>query len=220
VDGAEHAAPPGLLFAIHPNQADAEEHQRACNNAYKRYRDEQLRKLPLLAVKYGIDPSSPDALLQLLLFLAAKDSPGFRLDRGRRGPPKTWDESKHAELMADIAAVQRSKACSDQNACKILLTSPRYRSRYDSYNPKGSLENRSKSLHNRLLEARKARTIATTFLPGMKDYGIDVLIENFGADPDDVKAAQARLTAHKATAQKISSPPNRPSAAKLKKPSR
>ena len=153
--GPSTLQPPGLLFAIAPNQAEAEEHQRAWDNAHKRYFDEQLGKLPLLAAKYEVDPSRPDALLQLLLLLAAEVAPGFRLDWGRRGPPKKWDESKQKELMADIAAVQRSKARSDQNACKILLTSPRYRARYDSYNPKGSLENRIKSLHNRLLEARK-----------------------------------------------------------------
>src|SRR5262245_24838983 len=56
--GPSTPEPEGLLYAIAPTQAAKDEHQRAWNEAYKKYLEEQLRKLPLLAQEYGIDTQS------------------------------------------------------------------------------------------------------------------------------------------------------------------
>jgi hypothetical protein len=81
-----------------------------------------------------------------------------------------------------------------------------------------------RSLHNRLVEARRARNFAARLVSSDrhdKDYAIDALIVSFGADPDDVRAAQGRMTARLAGfQQQISLPRKRPRAVKRNKPSR
>lgn len=44
-----------LLLDISLTKSEIEEHQRALHEAYGKYTEEQLRKLPLLAQEYGID---------------------------------------------------------------------------------------------------------------------------------------------------------------------
>src|SRR5262245_19017372 len=83
-------SPLKTLLNVVPTKAEREEHQCACNEADKNYVEEQLRKLPLLAQEYGMDTRS-DAwigiverndvwVLWLLLTVAPKVVPGFRLD--------------------------------------------------------------------------------------------------------------------------------------------
>ena len=139
-------SPRKALLDIAPTKAEIEEHQRALNEAYGKYIEEQLRKLPLLAQEYGIDTRG-DAwvgiverndvwVLWLLLALAREAVPGFRLDFGSRRGARKWNEVAQAGLIADIEAVkhrwqeQGRGKCSDLQACRTLVSTPRYRKRY------------------------------------------------------------------------------------------
>jgi hypothetical protein len=197
------------LLQIVPTKAEIEEHQRAWNEADNRYLAEQLRKLPLLAKEYGID-TRQDAwigiasrndvwVLGVLLALARKVVPGFRLDFGSRRGARKWNASTQAELIADIEAVkcrEGRRKCTDLEACHILVSSPRYRPRYGRFSPKQSQGKRARSLNTRLVEARKAKTWVARLLANtdgeFKQLLTDRVISLFTHDPQDAASAKAR----------------------------
>src|SRR5262249_32288991 len=95
--------PGGIFYEQAPTQEAKDEHERAWEAAYWKFREEQARKLPLLAQEYGIDTTSEAWPFRLLLLLAEKVAPGFRVNWGRHhGPQPTWTDSTWAELRADI----------------------------------------------------------------------------------------------------------------------
>jgi hypothetical protein len=208
-------SPLKMLLNVVPTKAEIEEHQRACNEADKKYVEEQLRKLPLLAQEYGMDTRS-DAwigivkrndvwVLRLLLALAPKVVPGFRLDFGSRRGARKWDEGAQAELIADIEAVkhrrqeERRGKCSDLQACRILVSSPRYRERYGRFSPRQSRDKRARSLNTRLVEARNAKTWVARLLTKadgeLKQMLTAQVISLFTCDPQDAASAKARYEA-------------------------
>ena len=204
------------LLKVPPTKAEIEEHQRAYNEADTKYVEEQLRKLPLLAQEYGMDTRS-DAwigiverndvwVLGLLLALARKVVPGFRLDFGSRRGARKWDEGAQAELIADIEAVkhrrqeeERRGKCSDLQACRILVSSPRYRERYGRLSPRQSQDKRALSLNTRLVEARKAKTWVARLLTKtngeLKQLLTAQVISLFTCDPQDAASAKVRYDA-------------------------
>jgi hypothetical protein len=207
-------SPLKTLLNVVPTKAEIEEHQRACNEADKKYVEEQLRKLPLLAQEYGMDTRS-DAwigiverndvwVLGLLLALAPKVVPGFRLDFGSRRGARKWDEGAQAELIADIEAVkhrlqEQGRQCSDLQACGILVSTPRYRERYGRFSPRQSRDKRARSLNTRLVEARNAKTWVARFLANpdgeIKQLWTDKVISLFAHDPEEAASAKARYDA-------------------------
>jgi hypothetical protein len=204
-----------MLLQLVPTKAEIEEHQRAWNDADYKYLNEQLRKLPLLAQEYGID-TREDAwvgilernevwVLWVLLALARKVVPGFRRDFGSRRGARKWNASAQAELIADIEAVkhrrgeERRGKCSDLQACRILLSTARYRARYGRLYPKKSLEKRVPSLNSRLVEARNAKTWVPRLLADADGEFKQLLtyrvISLFTHDPQDAASAKARYDA-------------------------
>jgi len=202
--GPSTPQPEGLLYAIAPTQAAKDEHQRAWNEAYRKCFEERLRKLPLLAQEYGIDTRDDAWPIQLLLFLAEKEAPGLRIDwRGRPGPsPTTWTDSTWAELRADIEVEKRKLKqqglrATDKQACRVLVSAPKYRRRYGKIGRGRSIELRAKLLNNQLVYARNSKGIAAKLMkkwPGPHS-GIDSLISIYALDPDERAAAQERITA-------------------------
>jgi hypothetical protein len=202
------------LLNVVPTKAEIEEHQRACNEADKKYVEEQLRKLPLLAQEYGMDTRS-DAwigiverndvwVLGLLLALAPKVVPGFRLDFGSRRGARKWDEEAQAELIADIEAVkhrwqEQGRECSDLQACRILVSSLRYRERIGRFSRRQSRDKRARSLNTRLVEARNGKTWVALLLANadgeLKQLLTDKVISLFAYDPQEAASAKARYDA-------------------------
>jgi hypothetical protein len=148
-------SPLKAVLNLAPTKAEVKEHQRALNEAANKCFDEQLRKLPLLAQEHGIDTQSDSWvgvldrndiwILRLLLALAEKMVPGFRLDFGSRRGRRKWKEDAQAELLADIETVKRRKNCSDLQACRILVSTKRYEARYGG-NRGQSKDKRARSL--------------------------------------------------------------------------
>jgi hypothetical protein len=204
-------SPLKMLLNVVPTKAEIEEHQRACNEADKKYVEEQLRKLPLLAQEYGMDTRS-DAwigiverndvwILGLLVALAREVVPGFRLDFGSRRGARKWDEGAQAELIADIEAVkhrwqEQGRKCSDLQACRILVSSSRYRPRYGSFSRGQSEGKRARSLNTRLVEARNAKTWVARLLTKadgeLKQMLTAQVISLFTCDPQEQASAKAR----------------------------
>jgi hypothetical protein len=207
-------SPLKTMLKVVPTKAEIEEHQRAWNEADNKYFIEQLRKLPLLAQEYGID-TRDDAwvgiverndvwVLGVLLALARKVVPGFRRDFGSRRGARKWNESAQAELMADIEAVKRREGrrkCPDLQACRILVSSPRYRPRYGDFSSRQSQDKRARSLNNRLVEARNAKTLVARLLANadgeLKQLLTERVISLFTHDPQDAASAKARYDARR-----------------------
>ena len=160
---------------------------------------EQLRKVTLLAERYQIDLASEGALLSMLLRLAGETVPGVRVNYGskRPGAPKKWTHSSDAELIADVEAEKRHSYCGDTKACRILITSPRYRKRYGEV-ARHNIDTRRKSLNTRLIEAPNRRSLATSMLflgesdPTLREIGLNNLIEFFAFDPKLAEEAKQR----------------------------
>ena len=209
---ASPQSPSKMLLQIVPTKAEIEEHQRAWNEAENKYLNEQLRKLPLLAQEYGIG-TRDDAwvgivdrndvwVLGVLLALARKVVPGFRRDFGSRRGARKWNQSAQAELIADIEAVkhrlreQRRGKCSDLQACRILVSTAKYRVRYGGFNSGQSEGKRARSLNTRLVEARNAKTWVARLLANadgeFKQLLTDRVISLFTCDPQDLASAKAR----------------------------
>jgi hypothetical protein len=199
------------VLGVVPTKAEIDEHQRAWNEADNKYLNEQLRKLPLLAQEYGID-TRDDAwvgiaerndvwVLGLLVALAREVVPGFRLDFGSRRGARKWDEGAQAELIADIEAVkhrwqEQGRKCSDLQACRILVSSSRYRPRYGSFSRGQSEGKRARSLNARLVEARNAKTWVARLLTKadgeLKQMLTAQVISLFTCDPQEQASAKAR----------------------------
>jgi hypothetical protein len=205
-------SPLKTLLNVAPTKAEIEEHQRAWKEADNKYVEEQLRKLPLLAQEYGIDTRS-DAwvgiaerndvwVLGLLLALARKVVPGFRPDFGSRRGARKWNEGAQAELIADVETVkhrwqeQGRGKCPDLQACRILVSTARYRPRYGGHNPGQSQVKRARSLNARLVEARNAKTWVARLLANadgeFKQLLTDRVISLFACDPQEAASAKVR----------------------------
>jgi hypothetical protein len=85
---------------------------------------------------YGVDPSRPDTDFRLALALAGAHVPGFRVDgplpkkRGRTGPKLEWTAIRLIGVLNDVDALTRAKHTSALNACRLLCTLPKYKTRY------------------------------------------------------------------------------------------
>jgi hypothetical protein len=197
------------LLSVPPTQAEEDEHRRAWEAAYWKYREEQLRKLPLLAQECGVDTRDDGWPIRLLLFLAEKEAPGFGINWGRRpGPKPEWNDSTYTELRADIEAEkrklkERGLQATDKAACRILVSTPKYASRYGEYNRGRSEEGKDKGarlLHNRLVLARKSTGLAAKLLKlKSSPYMTDSLISIYALDPNARAAAEERITARYAS---------------------
>ena len=196
------------MLDVPPTKAELEEYQHALADAFGKYSEEQIRKLPLLAQEYGIETQN-DAwvgiakrnevwVLLLLLALARQVVPGFKLDFGSRRGPRDWNEIAQAQLIADVEAVKARKNCGDSEACHILVTSPGYKKRYGG-NLNLSSQKRARSLNSRLVEARKAKTWVARLLTNadgeIKQLLTDSVIELFASDPAEAASAKARQDA-------------------------
>jgi hypothetical protein len=210
-------SPIKMLLGLAPTKAEIEEHQRAWNEAHYKYINEQLRKLPLLAQEYGIDTRDDASVgilgrndvwvLWVLLALARKVVPGFRLDFGSRLGARKWTEDLQAALIADIEAVkhrwraEKRGKCPDLQACRILLSTKRFRARYGVFKLKQSTVKRARSLHTRLGEARRAKTGVARLLAKadgeFKQLLTDRVISLYTHDPQDAASAEARYNALK-----------------------
>jgi len=108
---------------------------------------ESLEKLGDLLKHYEIDPTPDDqsAYVMLSLKMAMEFVPGFKVKnvstRRQKGRQKIWDPIKYTELLADVTLLKSEKNGSDSEACSILATSPRFASRWSSFD-KRTLENR------------------------------------------------------------------------------
>jgi hypothetical protein len=165
-------SPLKALLNLAPTEAEIEEHQRSWNEADNKYREEQLRKLPLLTQEYALD---------------------------------TPNEVAQAELIADTEAVKhrwqegRRRKCSDRQACRILVSTARYKPRYGDHNRGQSTEKRVCSLNNRLVEARNGKSWVARLLANadgkIKQLLTDEVISLFTCDPSEARAARTRADA-------------------------
>jgi hypothetical protein len=202
------------VAGVVPTKAEIEQHQRAWNEAYNKYLNEQFRKLPLLAQEYGIDTRDDASVgiaqrndvwvLGLLLALARQVVPGFRPDFVSRRGARKWNEGAQAELIADIEAVkhrwqEQGRKCSDLQACRLLVSKPMDRPRYGDVSPRQSQGKRARSLNSRLVEARNAKTLVARNLADadgeFKRLLTDRVISLFTHHPEDAASAKARYDA-------------------------
>jgi len=186
------------LLGIEMTEEEKQAHREAWYRAAEDARREQFRKIRLLAERYNIGLQSECAILSVLISLAAETVPGFDIDFGvtRPGRRATWTDSRHAELLADVEAEKRRRKCGDSEACRVLVTSKRYRERYGQ--GEGSSEKATRSLNSRLVEARNSRGLAVRLVQQSRDarereLHVSALIVNFALDLEAVAAAQRRI---------------------------
>lgn len=105
-----------------------------------------LEKLDLLFGHFGISERGEDGSRNdraLALRLAMEFVPGFKLKlRETRGRPvRGGDVARSIMLIVDVEKLKDERGCSDSEAVRILVTSPRFRARWGGSN-KRTLENR------------------------------------------------------------------------------
>jgi hypothetical protein len=188
------------LLEIEMSDEEKRAHEERWYQAEMRVAEEYDRKLRLLAKHYGVDLLSAGTAYTVLLRLALDAVPGFQVDfepasQGRRA---IWTDSRYAELLADVEAEKQRRGCGDSEACRILVTSKRYRQRYGQGG--GSTAKLARALNSRLVEARRSKGIAVGLILGLKkDHGEQAtnhLIASFALDPEAVAEAQRRIQAN------------------------
>lgn len=96
----------------------------------KLYTKERAEKMDLLLEAYGIAPDDPETWRALAYLLACDYVPGFKHVTRKRGRPCKWQGRKSVELYADVKSLE-SEGMSVRSACRVLTTSPRFKSRYE-----------------------------------------------------------------------------------------
>lgn len=193
------------LLGVPPTQAEKEDHRRAWEVESWRCSQEQQRKLELLANELGIDTSNELWPYRLLLYLAAKEAPGFRIDwGGSPGPDPEWGELRCNSLIADVEIEkrrlkQKGLRPSVRAACRVLVATPKYEARYGKRaRSEEAIKSRAASLHNNFLHCRKVSRLAVELIQGMPANQVDVLISIFSPEEGEAAAAEACVDASRA----------------------
>ena len=178
-------APGWQLLGVPPTQVEKEKHQRAWDAEFRRCSQERHRKLELLANEFGVDTANELWPYLLLLDLAEKVAPGFRIDWGTgRGPEPEWDDLKCNQLMADVEIEKRKlkkhgRRVSDKAACRELVATAGYDKFLGERRTEQAKDRAAGVLQNQLLRCRNANSLASRLIETVPADATDVLISIF-----------------------------------------